>query len=172
MACSGYSSLNCLHRIPLDAVKIDRSVTGMLDTNRDYAAVIDGIVTLAHGLNMQVTVEGIETRDQLAQIKGLGCDLAQGRKSKMEVLYCYLAGPSSAIFESFSALRDDLEQEKRAMQRIWAKREKQIDRVLTNTVGTLPKIEGIELKTLAVEVTNAADDAGAEGASSALTRDP
>jgi len=39
------------------------------------------------------------------------------------------------IFESFSALRNDLGQERRAMQRIWAKREKQIDRVLTNTVS-------------------------------------
>ena len=90
-----------------------------------------------------------------------------GRQSKMEVLYAYLAGPQfrqrvEAIFESFSALRNDLEQEKRAMQRIWAKREKQIDRVLANTVGlhgdvagiiggTLPEIAGIELKALAAE---------------------
>ncbi len=94
-----------------------------------------------------------------------------GRQSKMEVLYSYLAGSQfrqrvEAIFESFSALRDDLEQEKRAMQRIWAKREKQIDRVLTNTVGlhgdvagiiggTLPEIEGIELKALAAEAMEA-----------------
>ena len=83
----------------------------------------------------------------------------------MEVLYAYLAGPQfrqrvEAIFESFSALRNDLEQEKRAMQRIWAKREKQIERVLANTVGlhgdvadiiggTLPEIATIELKALA-----------------------
>ena len=66
---------------------------------------------------------------------------------------------------------------------VWAKREKQIDRVLTNTVGlhgdvagiiggTLPEIAGIELKALAAEVTNAAEDGGEEDASSALTRDP
>ncbi len=88
-----------------------------------------------------------------------------------------------AIFESFTGLRDDLEQEKRAMQRIWAKREKQIDRVLTNTVGlhgdvagiiggTLPEIAAIELKALAAEVTNSANDGGAEDASSALTGNP
>lgn len=97
-----------------------------------------------------------------------------GRQSKMEVLYAYLAGPQfrqrvEAIFESFSALRDDLEQEKRAMQRIWAKREKQIDRVLTNTVGlhgdvagiiggTLPEIAGIELKALAAESSSEEKD--------------
>ncbi len=91
-----------------------------------------------------------------------------GRQSKMELLYAYLAGPQfrqrvEAIFESFNGLRNDFEQEKRAMQRIRAKREKQIDRVLTNTVGlhgdvagiiggSLPEIEGIEPKALAAEV--------------------
>ena len=97
-----------------------------------------------------------------------------GRQSKMEVLYAYLAGSQfrqrvEAIFESFSALRNDLEQEKRALQRIWAKREKQIDRVLANTVGlhgdvagiiggTLPEIAAIELKALAAD-TAPADEA-------------
>ena len=101
-----------------------------------------------------------------------------GRQSKTEVLYSYLAGPQfrqrvEAIFESFTGLRNDLEQEKRAMQRIWAKREKQIDRVLTNTVGlhgdvagiigsTLPEIEALELKALAAEVTDEKWDGGAK----------
>ena len=99
----------------------------------------------------------------------------QGRQGKMEVLYAYLAGPQfrrrvEAIFESFTVLRDDLEQEKRAMQRIWAKREKQIDRVLSNTVGlhgdvagiiggSLPEIAAIELKALAAEVNVGDGDA-------------
>ena len=99
----------------------------------------------------------------------------------MEVLYSYLAGPQfrqrvEAIFESFSALRNDLEQEKRAMQRIWAKREKQIDRVLTNTVGlhgdvagiiggTLPEIEGIELKALAADTASEEEDTEGETSS-------
>ena len=112
----------------------------------------------------------------------------QGRQGKMEVLYAYLAGPQfrrrvEAIFESFTVLRDDLEQERRAMQRIWAKREKQIDRVLTNTVGlhgdvagiiggSLPEIAAIELKALAAEVVDAEHDGGTEEASSAITRDP
>ena len=62
------------------------------------------------------------------------------------------------------------------MQRIWAKREKQIERVLANTVGlhgdvagiigsTLPEIAGIELKALAADVTIEANDGNAEGAS-------
>ena len=66
---------------------------------------------------------------------------------------------------------------------IWAKREKQIDRVQANTVGlhgdvagtiggTLPEIAAIELKALAAVVTNVADDGGAENASLALTCDP
>lgn len=86
---------------------------------------------------------------------------AEGRQDKMEVVYDYLAGPEfksrvTAIFESFTQMRDDLESEKSAMRRIWAKREKQIERVLTNTVGmhgdlegiigqSLPRIESMEL---------------------------
>ncbi|MBI4719174.1 MAG: DUF2130 domain-containing protein [Planctomycetes bacterium] len=92
---------------------------------------------------------------------------AVGRQGKMEVLYAYLSGPQfkqrvEAIVESFMTLRQDLEKERRAMQKIWASREKQIDRVLENTVGlhgdvagiigaSLPEIESIELKALALE---------------------
>ena len=41
-------------------------------------AVVDGIITIAHNLNMQVTAAGIETAEQLAQIRALGCDYGQG----------------------------------------------------------------------------------------------
>ena len=75
---TGYSSLSCLHRFPLDIVKIDRSFTATLSQNQDYAAIIRAIVSLAHTLKMRVTVEGVETADQLRQIRELGCDYAQG----------------------------------------------------------------------------------------------
>ncbi len=133
-------------------------------------ALVDG-VWVASG----ACVVGLATALRSSLIEANAIKQAEhGRQSKMEVLYSYLAGPQfrqrvEAIFESFSALRNDLEQEKRAMQRIWAKREKQIDRVLTNTVGlhgdvagiiggTLPEIAGIELKALAADTASEDQD--------------
>jgi len=75
---TGYSSLSCLHRFPLDVVKIDRAFMATMGANRDYAAVVHGIITIAHNLDMMVTAEGVESRDQLAQILALDCDFAQG----------------------------------------------------------------------------------------------
>lgn len=81
-------------------------------------------------------------------------DLAQlksslvGKSEKMEVLYNYLSGSEfrqriEAIVESFQSMKEDLEQEKRAMVKMWAKREKQIERVVTNTAGMYGDMEGI-----------------------------
>ena len=72
----------------------------------------------------------------------------QGRQSKMEVLYNYLAGPEFrnrvvGIVEAFSTMRTELESEKRSMQRIWAKREKQIDQALLSTSGMYGDMQGI-----------------------------
>jgi hypothetical protein len=88
----------------------------------------------------------------------------EGRQDKMEVLYNYLSGSEfrhrvQGIVESFVTLREDLEAEKRAMQRIWAKREKQLDRAVTHTAsfygdlsgifaGSLPAIEQLDLPAL------------------------
>lgn len=89
---------------------------------------------------------------------------AEGKDSKMEVLYTYLSGPKfvqkvDAIVEAFKSLQDDLDQEKRAMKRIWSKREKQIERVIDNTTAmygdmqgiigaSLPQLKSLELKAL------------------------
>jgi diguanylate cyclase (GGDEF)-like protein len=75
---TGYSSLACLHSFPLDAVKIDRAFTATMTKDPTYVAVIKAIVTLCRALGMRVTVEGIETPEQLALVSSLGCDAAQG----------------------------------------------------------------------------------------------
>jgi hypothetical protein len=91
-----------------------------------------------------------------------------GRQDKMSVMYDYVAGPQfkgrvTAIVEAFMNMRDDLEQEKRAVTKSWAKREKQIERVLMNTTGlhgdlagilgkSLPSIETLELDALPDEL--------------------
>ena len=89
---------------------------------------------------------------------------ATGKSEKMEMLYEYLSGPEfkqqvEGIVEAFSSMRRDLDQEKRAMERIWAKREKQIERVVKNmgrmygsmqgVIGqSLPELDLLELKAL------------------------
>jgi EAL domain-containing protein (putative c-di-GMP-specific phosphodiesterase class I) len=76
---TGYSSLSSLHRIPVDAIKIDQSFIRKLDSQgRPFAATVQAIVDLAHNCGMQVVGEGVETVEQLVQLQTLDCDLAQG----------------------------------------------------------------------------------------------
>ena len=75
---TGYSSLSCLHHFPIDVLKIDRTFILNTDENREYAAVIHAIITLAHTLKMSVVSEGVETGGQVAQLQALECDAAQG----------------------------------------------------------------------------------------------
>ena len=72
----------------------------------------------------------------------------EGRKNKVEVLYNYLASSEfqqriEGIVEAFMTLRDDLESERRSMHRLWAKREKQLDRAALNTAGLYGDLAGI-----------------------------
>jgi len=75
---TGYSSLNSLYNLPVDAVKIDRTFIYQSEKHRDYAAVIGAVMMLARNLRKLVVAEGVETRDQLAQILAFDCDYAQG----------------------------------------------------------------------------------------------
>lgn len=75
---TGYSSLSCLHRFPVAGMKIDRSFVNNVADNRDYAAVVNAIVTLAHNLRLGLIAEGVETVDQMTMLHAMGCDLAQG----------------------------------------------------------------------------------------------
>lgn len=76
---TGYSSLSYLQRVPFDKIKIDRSfVSGACDPQSRNAALIRAMVGLASDLNMQTTAEGVETREELALVRSLGCSLVQG----------------------------------------------------------------------------------------------
>jgi diguanylate cyclase (GGDEF)-like protein/PAS domain S-box-containing protein len=75
---TGYSSLSCLHRFPINALKIDREFIRELSDNDDYTHVVAAIVSLAHNLRAKVVAEGIETPQQMHILQHLGCDLAQG----------------------------------------------------------------------------------------------
>ena len=74
----GYSSLNYLHRFPMDILKIDRSFVSRIDEAEGNLAIVKAIVTLAHQLGMEVVAEGIQTREQRTKLRALGCEYGQG----------------------------------------------------------------------------------------------
>ncbi|MBD2344151.1 EAL domain-containing protein [Anabaena subtropica] len=75
---TGYSSLAYLHCFPIDVLKIDRSFTKRIDRDGEQLAIVRAIVTLARNLGMSVVAEGVETVNQLVQLRLLECDQAQG----------------------------------------------------------------------------------------------
>jgi diguanylate cyclase (GGDEF)-like protein len=74
----GYSSLSCLTAFPFDKIKIDKSFIGNLNRLHKSSAIISSVVTLARGLDMSVTAEGVETREQFEMLRTLGVNFAQG----------------------------------------------------------------------------------------------
>jgi EAL domain-containing protein (putative c-di-GMP-specific phosphodiesterase class I) len=75
---TGYSSLAYLKQFPVDALKIDRSfVAGMTQDPHDRM-IVSAVVSLAHSFGLLAVAEGVETASQLAELRHLGCDFAQG----------------------------------------------------------------------------------------------
>jgi diguanylate cyclase (GGDEF)-like protein len=75
---TGYSSLSYLHQFPFDTLKIDRSFVNSIEGNSEKLGIIRAIITLARNLGMDTIAEGIETINQLNQLKALKCQYAQG----------------------------------------------------------------------------------------------
>jgi hypothetical protein len=150
-------------------------IAKLKDDQRAAKAEVGVIATavLPKGITHIGLVEGVWVTD-FASLIGLANALrsglvqvalarlaAVGKNEKMDMLYGYLTGTEfkqrvEAMIESFIVMRDDLEQEKRASERVWAKREKQIQRVVGSVAGmygdmqgivgaTLPRIERLEL---------------------------
>jgi diguanylate cyclase (GGDEF)-like protein/PAS domain S-box-containing protein len=91
---TGYSSLSYLRSFPVDVLKVDRSFVSGLGTAAGDEAIVTAIVRLAHSLGLEAVAEGVETAAQLARLRALGCNMAQG---------FYLARPAPAE-ESFGSL--------------------------------------------------------------------
>ncbi|HTL89970.1 MAG TPA: EAL domain-containing protein, partial [Leptolyngbya sp.] len=75
---TGYSSLGYLYRFPMDVLKIDQSFVSRVDVDGEKLELVRTIITLAWNLGMDVVAEGVETTKQLAQLKALKCEYAQG----------------------------------------------------------------------------------------------
>jgi EAL domain-containing protein (putative c-di-GMP-specific phosphodiesterase class I) len=75
---TGHSSLSSLRDLPLDSIKIDRSFVSGLGTDPNGEAIVGALVELGHALGLTVVAEGVETDSQLARLRDLGCDGAQG----------------------------------------------------------------------------------------------
>jgi EAL domain-containing protein (putative c-di-GMP-specific phosphodiesterase class I) len=75
---SGYSSLSYLQAFPFDKIKIDRAFVMNLGRNPQSAAIVSAVIDLAHGLDMSVVAEGVETTEQLSFLTSEDCDAVQG----------------------------------------------------------------------------------------------
>jgi EAL domain-containing protein (putative c-di-GMP-specific phosphodiesterase class I) len=75
---TGFSSLAYLKRLPVSAIKIDRSFVMDMDRDGDDRAIVRSTIDLARHLGMEVVAEGVENAEALRDLRELGCDLAQG----------------------------------------------------------------------------------------------
>jgi diguanylate cyclase (GGDEF)-like protein/PAS domain S-box-containing protein len=85
---TGYSSLACLKRFPVDAVKIDQSLVAQVPRIGDASGLTRAVIAMGHSLGLEVTAEGVETRQQYDFLARQGCDSMQGN---------YFCAPSPAL---------------------------------------------------------------------------
>jgi len=75
---TGYSSLNYLRKLPIHTLKVDQSFIQDIQDTQDEACIVNAIVSMAHGLKLNIVAEGVETKAQLSYLRSLGCHEIQG----------------------------------------------------------------------------------------------
>ena len=110
---------------------------------------VDGVWVADPKVTLPVAMSLRQSLIEVASVR----QASEGQQTKMEMVYQYLTGPRfrqrvQAIVEAFSSMREDLDRERKAITRQWAKREEQIDRVMQATVGMYGDLQGIAGKTL------------------------
>ncbi len=109
---TGYSSLSYLRRLPLDTIKIDQSFVAGLGSDPVDDPIVRAVISLAHGLRIDVVAEGIETSEQLESLRDLACDRGQGYlfarplpPAAMEALLA-AAGPEPVVLSTVQVKRE------------------------------------------------------------------
>ncbi|RYD75199.1 MAG: DUF2130 domain-containing protein, partial [Verrucomicrobiaceae bacterium] len=145
----------------------DAWLTKLRDDQRRAKAEISILVTqaLPKGVDNFDIIEGVWVvspravvpvatilRNGLLQIS-LARQVNEGQQTKTEMVYQYLTGPRfrhriEAIVEAFSSMQEDLDRERKALMKQWAKRESQIERVMSSTVGMYGDLQGIAGRSL------------------------
>jgi diguanylate cyclase (GGDEF)-like protein/PAS domain S-box-containing protein len=100
---TGYSSLGYLQTLPIDALKIDRTFISRIGANGSGSDIVRTILALAHDLGMKVVAEGIETDEQLSELKSMECEYGQGYLFTRPIdsqMACTLLAESLARVES------------------------------------------------------------------------
>jgi EAL domain-containing protein (putative c-di-GMP-specific phosphodiesterase class I) len=97
---TGYSSLGYLKHLPIDRIKVDRTFVAELGEDRAAESIVSAVVSLAHGLGIEVIAEGIETELQLDRAVALGCDRGRGS------LFAARVGPDALVERRERASRD------------------------------------------------------------------
>ena len=147
-------------------------VSQALPKNVETFDLIDGVWVTHPRAALPIAVTLRHTLIEIATAR----QASEGQQTKMEMVYQYLTGPRfrqrvEAIVEAFSSMQVDLHKEKKAINKQWAKREEQIDRVMQATVGmygdfqgiagkTLQEIEGLELRALDAPVVEDEESIG------------
>ena len=75
---TGYSSLSYLHSFPLNALKIDKSFVKRMQENTENMGLVPAMIGIANSMGMSAIAEGVETQEQLVQLRSLNCNFAQG----------------------------------------------------------------------------------------------
>ncbi len=105
---TGYSSLQYLRNLPIDRLKVDQGFVAGLGVNGADTAIVASTIALAHALGLRSIAEGVETTEQLALLREMGCDFAQGyllsRPADMESITTWLdAYVPAEVFPQASA---------------------------------------------------------------------
>ncbi len=75
---TGYSSLNCLKSLPINNIKIDKSFIDEIVTDKKQSFIVSAIINLAHGIDLKVIAEGVESKEQFNMLEEYNCDEIQG----------------------------------------------------------------------------------------------
>ena len=124
-------------------------ISQVLPKDVETFGFVDGVWVAHPRVALPVAMSLRQTLIEVACVR----QATEGQQTKMEMVYQYLTGPRfrqriQAIVEAFSSMRDDLDRERKAITKQWAKREEQIDRVMQATVGMYGDLQGIAGKTL------------------------